>query len=99
MTESTPWKADVLSSTQPVIYAYHALLHAGVLLQPIIPGKASELLDRLGIPAADRTLDSLHWNPDTVDVRRIRERLQGNKAGPLFTPIKKTASTSRTSRK
>ena len=91
MTETTPWKADVQSSTQPVVYAYTALLHAGVLLQPVIPGKAAELLDRLGVSASHRTLASLEWRPAQVDVQTIRDRLEKNKRGPLFAPIKKAS--------
>ena len=89
MTETTPWKPTTPSSTQPVIYAYQALLHAGVLLQPIMPGKAGELLDRLGIPATDRSLDGLEWDPASVQVEGIKQRLEKNRGGPLFAPIKK----------
>jgi methionyl-tRNA synthetase len=78
------------------VYAYQALRHAGILLQPVIPGKAAELLDRLGIPDSERTLEALNWSPGEVDVGMIRERLETNKGGPLFAPIKKTGDKKRT---
>jgi methionyl-tRNA synthetase len=28
---------------------------AGIVLQPVVPGKAGELLDALGVPASQRT--------------------------------------------
>lgn len=88
MTRTQPWSKKVESSTQAIVYAYHALRLTGILLQPVIPTKAGELLDRLGVDETDRNWQGAVW-PVEVDVEKIRSglgRVDKGKA-PLFPPV------------
>ncbi|KAI0104866.1 tRNA synthetases class I (M)-domain-containing protein [Nemania sp. FL0031] len=59
--EASPWEknkaTDTVSVEQVVFLAAESLRIAGILLQPFIPEKASELLDRLGVSPNRRTLE------------------------------------------
>ena len=77
-------------ASQPVLYGYTALRLAGILLQPFIPNKAGELLDRLGVPDTERGWDNAGW-PIRVDASEIVRRLEGSAAmeqdGHLFPQV------------
>ncbi|WVQ77273.1 methionine-tRNA ligase [Cryptococcus sp. DSM 104548] len=60
-TDLAPWSPTSPSSTKAVTYAYHSLRLSFILLQPIIPEKASEGLDRLGVPLEDRKWEDAVW--------------------------------------
>ncbi|KAL7423543.1 methionyl-tRNA synthetase [Cryptotrichosporon argae] len=87
-----PWNPSVINSTSAVVYAYTALRLAATLAQPIMPTKAGELLDRLGVPAFERTYAHAHWDPAApVDVAAIVGRLQAGKesaVGQLFPRVR-----------
>ncbi|OCF36953.1 methionine-tRNA ligase [Kwoniella heveanensis BCC8398] len=60
-TAMTPWSAE--DGTKPIIYAYHALRLSAILLQPIMPSKSAEALDRLGVPLDQRSWNDAVWPP------------------------------------
>lgn len=87
-TEAAPWRND---GTAAVVYAYTGLRIAGILALPIIPTKAKELLDRLGVPENQRTWESATWD-GSVDTKAIvgniatgMEEFKGQQ--PLFPKI------------
>ena len=59
MNQVAPWAKE--TSGQDAAYAqmlvFEALRECGILLQPIMPEKATLLLDALGVPATERTLE------------------------------------------
>lgn len=68
---------------------------SAILLQPIIPAKAAELLDRLGVEEGQRGWEAVLWSEEAgeVDVDDVRTRLERGAAsyqgkGPLFPPVK-----------
>ncbi|WVQ82396.1 methionine-tRNA ligase [Cryptococcus sp. DSM 104549] len=58
-TDLKPWAAK--DSTKAVTYAYHTLRIASILLQPIMPTKSVEALDRLGVPSDQRSWEDAEW--------------------------------------
>lgn len=52
-----PSKDDTVAVEQIVFLAAESLRISGILLQPFIPEKASELLDRLGVSPDRRTFE------------------------------------------
>ncbi|CAD6566918.1 MAG: methionyl-tRNA synthetase [Tremellales sp. Tagirdzhanova-0007] len=72
-TAAKPWQMD--DSTGPIIYAYTSLRICGILLQPFIPSKAAELLDRLGVPEDQRGWADAVWSGE-IDALEIRTQLQ-----------------------
>ena len=72
-TDSAPWRMD--DATGPLIYAYSALRICGILLQPFMPTKAAELLDRLGVSEHLRRWEDLVW-PIEVNSLDVKTRLQ-----------------------
>ncbi|KAL1411355.1 methionyl-tRNA synthetase [Vanrija albida] len=72
-TDAAPWAAE--DSTAAVVYAYSALRLVGILAQPIMPAKAVELLDRLGVPEAERGWADATWGGE-VDTAEIVRRIQ-----------------------
>jgi len=65
-------------TTMPVLYVYEALRIAGILLQPIMPVKAVELLDRLGVDPKEREWENAVWQDRAgVDVDKMRSQLEG----------------------
>jgi methionyl-tRNA synthetase len=97
VTTLAPWGMGCKSSTQSIVYAYHSLRLAGILLQPVVPGKAADLLDRLGVPLEQRGWESAIWRggrAEEVDVAVIAARLEGaarsqKERGLLFPPVDK----------
>ncbi|KAK4687827.1 methionyl-tRNA synthetase, partial [Tremellales sp. Uapishka_1] len=78
-----PWEVQALDSTTAVFYSYEALRIAGILLQPIMPVKSAELLDRLGIPSHERRWEDAEVKVDSCEVlmERLRAGTQGRSAG------------------
>lgn len=72
-TAKKPWSVD--DGTAAIVYAYNALRLVGILAQPIMPSKAVELLDRLGVPADERSWEHATWNPETVNTQQMVERI------------------------
>jgi methionyl-tRNA synthetase len=72
-----------------MVYAYHSLRLAGILLQPIMPTKASELLDRLGVPSSARGWEDAVWLMEVDTVKMVRRLKEGKTAHPgqLFAKI------------
>lgn len=71
VSDTEPWKlvknadAESRSLLNFVIYnCAEALRIAGILLQPVMPTKASELLDGLGVRPDRRTVQHAHWGRD-----------------------------------
>ncbi|KAI0112637.1 tRNA synthetases class I (M)-domain-containing protein [Hypoxylon sp. NC0597] len=60
VSDAAPWdrakEGDVVAVEQIVYYAAESLRFAGILLQPFIPEKSSQLLDRLGVSQDRRTM-------------------------------------------
>ncbi|KAG9006419.1 methionyl-tRNA synthetase, partial [Tulasnella sp. 427] len=55
-THAAPWASDdPLHIAETHVYAHQALHLAGILSLPLMPTKAAELLDRLGVPSEERT--------------------------------------------
>ncbi|WVR07230.1 methionine-tRNA ligase [Kwoniella sp. DSM 27419] len=88
-TVERPWASA--DGTKAIVYAYHALRLSSILLQPIMPTKAAEALDRLGVESSARRWEDAHWPPtgDELDTGVIVQRLQEagvewKGRGPLF---------------
>lgn len=68
IAKATPWdlaKAGDTANVHRTIYvAAESLRIAGILLQPFMPGKAGELLDRLGVSPLRRALDDARLGAD-----------------------------------
>lgn len=90
MTTLQPWASP--NPTKAIVYAYETLRISGILLQPVMPFKAVELLDRLGVdPARRRWQDCIM--SQQPDVRAIVDGLKrGKRAGHLFPPVKEVAA-------
>ena len=73
LTVSAPWHMQ--DPTGPVVYAFSALRLSGILLQPIMPSKSAELLDRLGVPEEKRRWEDADW-PAEVDAQAIKKGLE-----------------------
>ncbi|KAI0711019.1 tRNA synthetases class I (M)-domain-containing protein [Cerioporus squamosus] len=72
MTQAAPWAKETSSQDAAYVQAlvFETLRECGILLQPIMPGKAALLLDSLGVPAMERTLaDAAFARRDVGDVR------------------------------
>lgn len=70
------------------MYAYETLRLSGILLQPFMPFKSAELLDRLGIDTQKRGWEDCVL-PERVDVGALVQGLKGGKRpGHLFPPLK-----------
>ena len=73
-TDLEPW--SMKDASVPIAYAHDALRIASILLQPFMPQKATESLDRLGVPADKRSWADATWTGRTADVVALREQLQ-----------------------
>ncbi|ORZ27075.1 tRNA synthetases class I (M)-domain-containing protein [Lobosporangium transversale] len=80
-----PSKKDRLDTV--LWYSMESVRLAALLLQPIIPTKASEILDQLAITKEERSWDFAYlgrgWMKD-LEARRVRP------SGPVFPPLKPT---------
>jgi methionyl-tRNA synthetase len=86
LTTLQPWASP--TPTKAIVYAYETLRISGILLQPVMPFKAGELLDRLGV-----SVDQRGWEQcgiaERPDVGRIVAGLKsGKQPGHLFPPVK-----------
>ena len=60
--------ATAVADVQALVF--EALRETGILLQPVMPGKAGELLDALGVPEGQRVLkDAEFGKPGVGEVR------------------------------
>lgn len=89
-TAAQPWSAtcppDVLDSC--VLLAHDALRLAGIALQPIMPDKTSQLLDRLGVEKESREWDDLQPERDVERFkRRLKKMREAKKKEVLFPPL------------
>jgi methionyl-tRNA synthetase len=76
-TDLEPWYMK--DASIPIAYAYDALRIAGILLQPFLPHKATELLDRLGIATDKRSWADATWNGrEEVDALALKAQLQAS---------------------
>ncbi|KAK6910337.1 methionine-tRNA ligase [Kwoniella mangroviensis CBS 8886] len=74
-TDLKPWSAE--DGTKAIIYAYHSLRISSILLQPIIPTKSIEALDRLGVPSEQRTWNDAVWPQiKQISTEEVVERLK-----------------------
>lgn len=86
LTSLTPWSSP--NPTKAIVCAYESLRISGILLQPFMPFKAGELLDRLGVAAHQRGWDQCVMGEEP-DVSAIVQGLKsGKRPGHLFPPIK-----------
>ncbi|KAK8864207.1 methionine-tRNA ligase [Kwoniella newhampshirensis] len=80
-TDLAPWSS--VDGTKAITYAYHSLRLASILMQPIIPSKAAEALDRLGVPETERSWGDAVWSSgdvqegNSLQTEEIVRRLQG----------------------
>ena len=58
MTQAAPWAKETPVSVAADVQAlvFETLRQSAILLQPIMPGKATLLLDSLGVLASQRTI-------------------------------------------
>lgn len=94
-TAAQPWAAtcpsEVLSTC--VLLAHDALRLAGIALQPIMPDKASQLLDRLRVEPGSRGWTDLQAEQDLDRARRrLREMRDAEKGEVLFPPLRKSTT-------
>ncbi|WVW83676.1 methionine-tRNA ligase [Kwoniella bestiolae CBS 10118] len=74
-TDLKPWSAE--DGTKAIIYAYHSLRISSILLQPIIPSKSVEALDRLGVPSDERLWKDAVWPQiEQIGTTEVVERLK-----------------------
>lgn len=64
-----------------IAYSYHSLRIAGILCQPVMPSKAAEMLDRLGVATSQRGWEHAAWS-GIEGVKSIKAA-----EGPLFPPV------------
>lgn len=86
LTSHQPWASS--NPTKSIAYAYETLRISGILLQPFMPTKSAELLDRLGVSDTQRRWEDCVF-PDEVDVGALVQGLKsGKRPGHLFPPLK-----------
>jgi methionyl-tRNA synthetase len=79
-----PWEANN-DATIPVLYAYQALRISGILAQPFMPVKSSEMLDRLAVDPTQRTWNDATWTGRSgFDALALKEQLSRSLPGSLF---------------
>lgn len=88
-TDLQPWSSP--NPTKAIVYAYESLRISGILLQPFLPLKAPELLDRLGVDVSGRRWENAVWSGKS-DAREVVRMLQKGgkewkKKGHLFPQI------------
>jgi methionyl-tRNA synthetase len=86
VTTLQPWASP--NPTKAIVYAYETLRISAILLEPYMPTKAAELLDRLGIDSSQRGWNQCVFN-DKIDVGQLVKGLKDDKRpGHLFPPVK-----------
>ncbi|WWC89531.1 methionine-tRNA ligase [Kwoniella dendrophila CBS 6074] len=68
-TNLKPWSSE--DGTKAIIYSYHTLRISSILLEPIIPEKSKESLDRLGVPLNQRSWENASWPPTKQQLNSI----------------------------
>ena len=71
---------------QSVYHCAEAIRIVGILLQPYMPDKSAQLLDMMGIDAADRSYDNAVWGSD-VNYGTSKIALKKGVWGGLFPPL------------
>ena len=68
MTTTAPWAATTKPEVVAAVYTtiVETLRVCGILLQPFMPTKAGTLLDALGVPVEQRTLEHAALGQGTV---------------------------------
>lgn len=87
-----PWTATASPEdlVKALVLAHDSLRLAGIALQPVMPSKMDDLLDRLGVQKEERGWDELR---SVGEVKRVVERLERMKEGAkvkrgvLFPPL------------
>jgi methionyl-tRNA synthetase len=86
VTTLQPWASP--NPTKAIVYAYETLRISAILMEPYMPTKAVELLDRLGVDKTHRGWEQCVFDK-TVDVEQLVEGLkEGKRRGHLFPPVK-----------
>jgi methionyl-tRNA synthetase len=86
ITTLQPWASP--NPTKAIVYAFETLRISAILMEPYMPTKASELLDRLGVESSKRSWEQCIFD-ENIDVGRIVKGLkEGKKPGHLFQPVK-----------
>ncbi|EIW70887.1 hypothetical protein TREMEDRAFT_43432 [Tremella mesenterica DSM 1558] len=89
-TSLSPWSTSPAKATRAIMYSYNSLRLSAILLQPIIPDKSSELLDRLGILMEERKWEDASWSEGIESgMNRPRMVLRRLKEGSLIWRDKK----------
>ncbi|KAJ9103086.1 hypothetical protein QFC21_002508 [Naganishia friedmannii] len=89
---STTSEADLITA---MVYAHGSLRITGIALQPVMPTKMKDLLDRLGVEEGDRGWDRLQLDAGVEQMRDVlrcvrvmMDRAKDlKKAGVLFPPL------------
>lgn len=91
MQETEPWKQDrqPQQAHRSLFLAAETLRFAGILLQPVMPRKAAELLDALGIPPDKRGWLQLSMKAKIPRGKGVLPYSGGRPSG-LFPALKKT---------
>lgn len=89
---ASPWRpeCDPARRHRTLFLAAEALRFAGILLQPIIPAKASQLLDALGVPQNGRGWTQLSTNRGAERGSGVKEHIGRNGNPVLFPMLKET---------
>ena len=86
-----PWEraraGDAETVDRTILVAAESLRVAGILLQPFIPGKAAEMLDRLGVNPHRRTLADARFGADLTYGVSTYAPEPGTKDIGLFPPL------------
>ena len=83
-----PWTANAAPEVvaRAIAYSYHSLRVAGILCQPVMPSKAAEMLDRLGVASDQRGWEHAAWTGAEV----VKTVTGGE--GHLFPPVESEIS-------
>ena len=86
-----PWEraraGDAEAMDRIILVAAESLRIAGILLQPFVPGKAAEMLDRLGVDPARRALVDARFGADTTYGISTYVPEPGSTDAGLFPPL------------
>jgi methionyl-tRNA synthetase len=86
VTTLQPWASP--NPTKAIVYAYETLRISAILMEPYMPTKAAELLDRLGVDSSQRGWTQCVFN-NKIDVGQLVKGLKDGKGpGHLFPPVK-----------
>ncbi|KAJ9119229.1 hypothetical protein QFC22_003721 [Naganishia vaughanmartiniae] len=89
---STTSDEDLITA---MVYAHESLRVTGIALQPVMPTKMKDLLDRLGVEEQDRGWDRLRLEQSKEQVRGVLRGVRVmmdrakdfKKSGVLFPPL------------